>query len=195
MSWPKGPEPAEEGMYRGAGTVEWPGQPVFPPGLWESVFHRSTTGRRGLWPRGLKPPGVRRRSEGRSPPSRRAAPRIRPSGAHSVGSWLGAGPQPGLRARFSGRPRATVEAGFLKQWRLDTGQSFLARKASFCRASVCLVQGNISYPTRGQHSVIARDCKVFGNFKKRFMILVTVMHTSGKMIFITVKSNSVCQMI
>ena len=113
MSWSKGLEPAEEGM--GAGTAEWPVQPVLPPGLWETVFHPSTTGRRGLWPRGLEPPGVRRRSEGRSPPSPRAAPRIRPSGARNVGVWLGAGPQPGLWARFSGLPRAALEAGFLKQ--------------------------------------------------------------------------------
>lgn len=74
--WSKGLEPAEE---MGAGTAEWPVQPVLPPGLWEDVFHPSTTGRRGLWPRRLeKPLGVRRRSEGRGPPSPRAAPRIPP---------------------------------------------------------------------------------------------------------------------
>lgn len=65
------------------------------------------------------PPGVRGRSEGPSPPRRRAAPGTRPGGARRV--WVGRerGPIPELRARFSERPRAILQAGFQEQWRVD----------------------------------------------------------------------------
>lgn len=37
VSWPKGPEPAAEGLSCGAGTAGWPARPVLLAGLGESL--------------------------------------------------------------------------------------------------------------------------------------------------------------
>lgn len=75
------------GAHRGeaelsAGTAQCPVWSVLPPGLRESLFHPSTTGRRGLCPRaGARDSAFAGRSEGWSPRCRRAAPGTRPGDA------------------------------------------------------------------------------------------------------------------
>ena len=115
-------------LRRGDGRVAVPS--VLPLGLRESGFPRAQqvggdSGRR------REPPGLRGRSEGRSPLRRRAASRTRPGGARRAGGWPGAGPQAELRERFSERPRATLEARFREQWRVDMDSAFSQGKQAF----------------------------------------------------------------
>lgn len=133
------------GAHRGgaelsAGTAQWPVWSVLPPGLRESLFHPSTTGRRGLCPRaGARDSGFAGGSEGRSPRCRRAAPRTRPGDARwaptqDPGEVLPA-PAPNSRGGFQ---RTAVESGY----RLLRGGVFpvlLARKESLCWSSICVV--------------------------------------------------------
>lgn len=184
------------GLNLGAGTAEWPAQSVRPsswaPG--KSGFSRAQQvgvdcGRR------REPPGVRGRSAGRSPPGRRAAPRTRPGGAGCAGGWNGA-PARASEGEVLPTPARSPGGGF--PGAVESGYCLLAKKERLCWGSICLVWGNISYPTLGQHNVISRGYKVFGNFIKRFMALTyhsNVYSWQVKIIFLTVKSGSTCQMI
>lgn len=132
VSWPKGPEPAREVPKWGARTAEWPLRPVLSPGSGKSlVFTRAQqVGVDSTRRREPETPGVRRRSEGRSPPGR-----TRPSGARCAPGQQ-QGPKPGF-----GRGPPSARASLSRRVSRSAVELFpvlLARKE-------CLCWGNIGF--------------------------------------------------
>lgn len=123
------------------------------------------------------------RSEGRSAPSRRAAPRTRRGYARR--------PDP-LSGRVPGRPRAVgrVEGVGIAFHVEDHFQSFPPRKERVCGGSICLVWGNSSYPTLAQHSSFQVIIKSLETLKSvLWCLLITVMYPSGKLRFSELSSQ------